>query len=140
MLIATLSFWESLSDMLQLMCGMITPTLMDIGSITGVRPIGETNNPSRPLNHNFKFLSWRVAFINYLFDQHDANSYKVSDEERMAFWLYVYPNLFFCLIYLQVALGFLPLVIQLHEGRDVSLSRLIMAKLYDLLGDVSHHL
>ena len=45
MLIAALYFWNISTNSLHLKCGMLTPTLLDVAAITGLKPIGETFHP-----------------------------------------------------------------------------------------------
>lgn len=46
MLLAALHFWNSSTNSLHLKCGMVTPTLLDVATITGLKPIEETFVPS----------------------------------------------------------------------------------------------
>src|ERR1044072_4859023 len=47
MLLAAIHFWESSTHTFQIPCGMITPTLFDIAAITGLRPTGQTYDPTK---------------------------------------------------------------------------------------------
>jgi len=42
MLIVALHFWNISTNSLHLKYGMLTPTLLDVATITGLKPIGET--------------------------------------------------------------------------------------------------
>ena len=42
----SMHFWEGLTNTLQLKCDMLTPTLFDVASITGLSPTGETFDPT----------------------------------------------------------------------------------------------
>jgi len=42
MLIVAFHFWNSSTSSLHLKCGMLTPTLLDVATITGLKPIGQT--------------------------------------------------------------------------------------------------
>lgn len=62
---------------------------------------------------------------------------KVSDEEHIAFitiWLSYYV---FCPGSLQIAKSYISLAIQIHEVRQVSLGKLLLASLYHCLGLVT---
>jgi len=45
MLIAAFYFWKTSTSSLHLKCGILTPTLLDVAAITGLKPIGQTFDP-----------------------------------------------------------------------------------------------
>jgi len=45
MLIVALHFWNTSTNSLRLKCGMLTPTLLDVAAITGLKPTGQTFDP-----------------------------------------------------------------------------------------------
>lgn len=111
---------------------MLTPTLFDVAAITGLSPLGHTFDPTLETRHAFDFD--RPGFQNYMEDHYNKESEEVSDEEHIAFltlWLSYY---MFCPGSLQIAKSYIPLAIQLHEGRRVSLGKLLLAFLYYTLG------
>lgn len=115
MLLSSLYFWEGSTNTFQLPSGMLTPTLFDVASITGLSPLGEIFNPTHSNETKFSFK--RPSLKLYIADHHVKYSDEVSDEEHIAFltlWLYYYV---FCPVSLQIAKSFTPLAIQLHEGR-----------------------
>lgn len=42
MIIAALHFWNASTSSLHFKCCMLTPTLLDVAAISGLRPIGQT--------------------------------------------------------------------------------------------------
>lgn len=46
MLLASLYFWEGSTNTFQLPCGILTPTLFDVATITGLSPLEETFDPT----------------------------------------------------------------------------------------------
>lgn len=111
---------------------MLTPTLLDVAYITGFSPLGETFDPTLLTENTFSFN--RASLQNYIEDHHDQDSAKVSDEECIAFltlWLSYYV---FCLGSLQIAKSYISLAIQIHEGRQISLGKLLLASSYHSLG------
>jgi len=45
MIIVALHFWNPSNNNLHLKCGMITPTLLDVASLTGLKPTGKSFDP-----------------------------------------------------------------------------------------------
>lgn len=45
MLLASIFLWEGSTNTFQFPCGMLTPTLFDVGGIIGLNPISETFTP-----------------------------------------------------------------------------------------------
>lgn len=132
MLLASMYFWEGSANTFQLPCGMLTPTLFDMASITGLSPLGETFDPTLSTKNTFSFNHANLQ--NYIEYHHDQYSAKVSDEEHIAFltlWLSYYV---FCPDSLQIAKSYISLTIQIDEGRQVSLGKLLLASVYHSLG------
>lgn len=132
LLLASLHFWEASTNTFHLPLGMLTPTLFDVAAITGLSPLGDTFDPTLELRHAFDFD--RPGFQNFMEDHFDKESDDVSDEEHIAFltlWLSYYV---FCPGSLQIAKSYVPLAIQLLEGRRVSMGKLLLASLYRALG------
>lgn len=138
MLLASIFFWEGSTNTFQFPCDMLTSTLFDVTTITGLNPLGE--NFTLTLETTNEFTIEQFSFKNFIIDNHDKKTTKVSDTEHIAFltlWLSYY---IFCSDSLQVAKKFVPLSIHLHEGRNISLSKLILANLYQSLGEASYKL
>lgn len=132
MLLSSLYFWESPTNTFHLPCGMLTPTLFDVAAITDLSPLGKTFDPSYPTKTKFSFK--RLSLKLYIIDHQVKDSDEVSNEEHIAFltlWLSYYV---FCPGSLQIAKSFIPLAIQLHEGRQISQGKLLLASLYHSLG------
>lgn len=139
MLINSICFGESSNNTFHLSCGMVTPTLFNIGVITGLRPARETFNPilMRQINHNFTFE--HTSFSNYIKYHHD-NTEEVSTYADIAFLTLLMSHFIFCSISLQVAKKCIPLATQLHEKKDVCLSKLVLGCLYESSRITSHDL
>lgn len=136
MLLALVFFWEGSTNTFQFPCGMLTLTLFDVAAITGLSPLSKKFTPTLETTNEFT-IKW-FSFKNFIIENHDKKNSKVSDHEHIAFltlWLSYY---IFYSSSLQVTKKFVPLAIQLHEGRKISLSKLILANLYQSLGKASY--
>lgn len=70
---------------------MLTPTLFDVTTITGLFPLGEAFDPTLSAENTFTF--GRASLLNYIEDHHNKDSVEVSDKEHIAFltpWLSYY--------------------------------------------------
>lgn len=131
MLLVALHFWNTSTNSLHLKCGMLTPTLLDVVAITGLKPIGEMFDPDN-CESDFNFDFKRSTFGNYIEDHHNLDD-EVSDEEHIAFltfWLSIYV---LCTRSIQVAKHYRTLAFQLHEGKQVCLSKLLLGCVYESL-------
>lgn len=138
MLLASIFFWEGSTNTFQFPCGMLTPNLFDVSAITGPNPLGETF--SRTIKVDPEFVFEHFSFKNFIIDHHDKQSEEVHDQEHITFstiWISYYV---FCLGSLHIAKKYVPLAIQLHAGRNISLAKLLLANLYQLLGNASYKL
>lgn len=111
---------------------MLTPTLFDVAAITDLSPLGETFDPTLLTENTFTFV-W-ASLRNYIVDHHNKDSVKVSDEEHIDFLTLCLSYYVFCPGSLQIAKSYIALVIQIHEGRKISLGKLLLASLYQALG------
>lgn len=129
MLTTTICFWESSTNTFHLPHGMITPTLFDIAVITALWPTGETFNLT--LKHDIKpnFTFDHTSFRNYIKDHHEKTE-EVSDYEHIAFLTLQLSHFIFCSISLQVAKKFILLATQIHDKKDIYLSKMILCCLY----------
>jgi len=131
MLLAALHFWNSSTNSLHLKCGMLTPTLLYIEAITGLKPTGEAFDPSvHESSVTFMFDKNRATGAHYITDHHKSN-----DTEHLAFLTYWLPMYVFCTRSKKVAKGYRVLAHLLHEGKKVCLSKLILGSLYECLND-----
>jgi hypothetical protein len=131
MLIAAMHFWEKSTNTFQFPCGMLTPTLLDLAALTGLRPNEETFNPMNT-SENIKFNPKELSFTKFIGENIETG--ETSDVEHVAFltlWLSYYV---FCSRSLQVAKMFIPMAIQIHEGKQFGLGKLILAVLYESIG------
>ena len=72
--------------------------------------------------------------------QHIGTTNEVNDQEHIAFLALWLSRCVFCCKSLQVARRFLTLANQLHVGRNIFLSELILVGLYECLGEASSSL
>ena len=88
---------------------MVTPTLFDMASITGLRPTWETFNPTFMTKTKPKFsftLPNYSNFIKYYYEDHHE---EVSDHEDIVFLTFLLSHFVFYSNSLQVAKKFIPL-------------------------------
>jgi hypothetical protein len=104
---------------------MLTPTLLDVAGLTGLKPTGQTFNPNKH-HSELSFDFTRPAYGNFILDHHDTSSAKVIDLEHIAFFNYWLFMFIFCSRSIQIPKKFITLAIQLHEGRDICLGKLIL--------------
>jgi hypothetical protein len=111
---------------------MLTPTLLDVVGITGLKPTGQTFDPD---NHHseFSFDFVRPAYGNFIIDHHDTSTAEVSDTEHIAFLTYWLSRFIFCSRSIQIPKRLTTLAIHLHEGKDIYLGKLIIGSLFENL-------
>ena len=132
MVLTFIFFWEGSTNTFHLPCGMITPMLFDIVAITGLSPLGETYYPTLPTNFKSDFS--RPSLTQHSKDHHVKNTKDFCDMEHIAFltsWLLYY---LLCPSTLQIAKDYTNLAIQIHEGRNISLGKLLLAFIYQSMG------
>jgi hypothetical protein len=132
LLIATMHFYEKSTNTFQFPCGMMTPTLLDVSALTGLRPLGETFDPANT-SENIDFDYDDLSFTKYI-AKHHKDKGEVSNIEHVAFLTLWLSHYVFCSRSLQIAKMFVPMAIQIHEGRPFSLGKLILAVLYESIG------
>lgn len=138
MLLASIFFWEGSTNTFLFPCVMLTPTLFNVASITLLNPLDETFTLTIETNH--EFIIERFSFKNFIIDHHYKKNDEVSNQEHIALltlWLSYYV---FCPGSLQISNKYVPLAIQLYEGQKDSLAKLLLAKLYQPLGNASYKL
>lgn len=72
MLIASIFFWEGLTNMFHLPCGMLTLTFFDVAAITILRPTGETFTHTVEIVNEFVFDQF--SFKNYITGHHNKTT------------------------------------------------------------------
>lgn len=87
-LIATLLLWEGSINTIQLRCSMVIPTLFDIAFIVGLRPIGETFDPSLITNTQPTFDFVCASYKHFFQDFHEIGCEEVFDHEHNSFLTY----------------------------------------------------
>ncbi|KAK2361529.1 Aminotransferase, plant mobile domain family protein [Trifolium repens] len=136
LLIAALHFYEKSTNTFQFKCGMLTPTLLDVAAITGLKPIGDHFDPTKTgdkVELNYK----ENTFSKYIAENMGKAGEEVSIEEHVAFLTLWLSHFVFCSKSLQVARMFIPMAQQINEGRLFSLGRLLLASLYEAMGNAS---
>jgi hypothetical protein len=134
MLIAAMHFYEKSTNTFQFKCGMMTPIFLDVAAITDHMPNGETFDPTKT-SKNIKLVYKENTFSKYIAENLGKEGEEVSDVEHVAFLTPWLSHFVFCSKSLQVAKMFIPMAIQIHEGRDFALGRLLLAVLYEVIGD-----
>jgi hypothetical protein len=133
MLIAAMHFFEKSTNTFQFKCGMLTPTLYDVAAITGLGPTGETFDPTKTSN-NIELVYKENTFLKFIVENMGKDA-EVSHEEHVAFLTLWLSHFVFYSKSLQVAKMFIPMAIQIHEGQNFALGRLILASLYESIGN-----
>ena len=111
---------------------MLTSTLLDVAGLTGLKPVGQIFDPDSHVSElSFNFA--RPAYGNFILDHHVPSNTKVSDIEHIAFLTYWLSMYIFCSRSIQIPKKITTLAIQLHEGRDIYLGKLILGSLYENL-------
>ncbi|XP_050897207.1 uncharacterized protein LOC127104031 [Lathyrus oleraceus] len=138
MLLVSLQFWESSTNSFHSKCGMITPTLLDIAAITGLKLTGEVFDCEAvaPIPLRFEVGDYRKPTYKKFIDHHATSAGPVTDEEHVAFLTLWLSRFVFCSRSMQVAKHFALLATQLHQERDIALGQLFLASLYESLSEV----
>ncbi|WJX53648.1 hypothetical protein P8452_39620 [Trifolium repens] len=129
MLVTALHFFESSTNTFHFECGMMTPTLFDVAAITGFSPLGETYDLTKT-GTSIEFAPKEKTFQKYIQENHAVGEEEVFDVEHVTFLTLWLSHYIFCSKSLQVAKHFIPMAIQLHEGRQFGLGRLILGCLF----------
>lgn len=135
MVIASLYFWDSTHNTFHFPCGILTTTLFNIVVIAGFRPTGEVFDPSDMNENTINFDTNRAAFTHYISDHHNTKNDEVSNEEHIALLALWLSRCILCSKSLQVAKRFLTHENQLHVGRNIYLSQLILGSVCKSLGE-----
>lgn len=135
MLVSSLYLWDITHNNFHFPCGMMTPTLFDIATIIGLKAIGETYDPNLMADDTIFFDTTKATFTTYITYYHDKSFIEVSDQEHIAFLALWLSRCIFCSKSLQVANKFLTMANQLHVGHNLHLSKMILASLYESLGE-----
>lgn len=102
-------------------------------TITSLRPAGDTFDPTlkNKIKPNFYFTC--ASFRNYIEGHHEDHE-KVSDYKHIAFLTLWLSHFVFCSSSLQMVKKFIAFPTQVHEGRNIYHSKLILAYRYESLG------
>jgi hypothetical protein len=127
-------FYEKSTNTFQFKCGMMTPTMLDVAAITCLGPNGENINPAKA-SKNIELTYKENTFSKYIAENMAREGEEVSNAEHLAFLTLWLSHFVFCSKSLQVANMFIHVAIQIHEGQDFTLGRLLLATLYEAIGD-----
>jgi hypothetical protein len=116
MIIAALHFFESSTNTFHFECGMMTPTLFDVAAITGLPPTGETYDPYHA-SKNIEVSMNDKTYAKYIAEHH-LDDKEVGDDEHVAFLVLWLSKYVFCTKSLQVAVKFVNMAVQIHEGQQ----------------------
>ncbi|XP_057428534.1 uncharacterized protein LOC130740088 isoform X3 [Lotus japonicus] len=130
MLASSFFFWERSTNTFHTPQGMITPTLLDVAAIAGLRPTGSSFTFDRPVKKEIKLDYNHLTYKSFILRNHDKTSANVSDSEHVAFLLFWLSAFFLCSKSLQVPQKFVLLAQLLHEGTDVCLGKVLLGELY----------
>jgi hypothetical protein len=89
LLIAAMHFYEKSTNTFQFKCGMMTPTLLDVAAITGLRPNGETFDLTQT-SKNIELIYKENTYSKFIAGNRGKDGEEVSDIEHVAFltlWL-----------------------------------------------------
>jgi hypothetical protein len=113
---------------------MMTPTLLDVAAITSFRPNGETFDPAKT-SKNIELVYKENTISKFIAENRGKDGEEVSDIEHVAFLTLWLSHYVFCSKSLQVAKMFIPMAIQIHEGKDFALGGLLLATLLEAIGN-----
>src|ERR1044072_4731137 len=95
---------------------MITPTLLDMAAITGLRPTGQVYNPTKFKNQKEIFSFKRTGLTSFIEEHMRIGD--VTNEEHITFLTYWLTFFVFFSSSLQVAVKFVTLAIKLHRSEE----------------------
>ena len=138
LLCAALHFWHPSTSSFHVRLGMISPTLMDLAAITGLRPDGDfpyfevvdKKNPS-DLVPDLEVMTYKA----FLERNMGLEGSPVSNKEHVAFLLFWFSKYVFCRKGLQVPNMYIPVAIALHKKQKFALGPCILAALYEGLDE-----
>lgn len=79
MLVSSLYFWDNTHYTFHLPCGIITPTLFNLASITGLKPTRHTYDLDIDYEDTIAFSTSRAAYSTHIAHYHDKDTITVSD-------------------------------------------------------------
>lgn len=135
LLVSSLYFWDNIHYTFHLPCGMVTPTIFNIVTITWINPTENTYDPDVEYDYSIAFSTSRAAYSTHISHYHDKETDTVFDVEHITFLPLWLSHCVFGSKSLQVANKYLTLENQLHSGHYVCLSKMILASLYESLSD-----
>ncbi|CAL8993666.1 unnamed protein product [Prunus brigantina] len=147
LIIAALSFWSSSTNCMRLRFGMMTPNLLDLAAIAGLRPHGDdfsaANLPEAKSGLDFHKSnktsgSWVKTYLGHGGDPTDPPSIKgVSYTEHVAFLVMWLCKFLACPKSGGITKEFQALVEVLADGHQVAMGPIFLAYLYRGLREVT---
>ena len=134
-ILSALHFWDPASSTFHTPYGMLSITLFEVTVITGLKPTGQVISPSISPQSSVDLDFSNPSYINFI-QNNMGSGPEISEQEHTAFLLLWLSYSVFYSKSLSVGKSMLPLARLLHEGIDVSLSKLLLASLYESLGDL----
>ncbi|KHN35887.1 uncharacterized protein LOC114367667 [Glycine soja] len=139
LLMASFIVWNRSTHAFDLPCGPASPTLLDIAAITGLRPIGERYAMGlikdeinvETVGVNFRYSTYRRYIKEH---QGEAGTY-VTEKEHISFLLYWLSSHVLCTPALKVTKNVFNLAQALHLGKDICLSKFLLASLYKAMDE-----
>ena len=105
MLLAATQFWEGSTNTFHTKCGMITPTLLDIAAITGLKPTARVFNhrDANPISLKFDIGDSGKPTYNNFIDYHAKTLGLVTPGEHVVFLALWLSCFVFCSMSMQIA-------------------------------------
>lgn len=85
MIVASMYFWDSSHNTFIFPCGMLTPTLFDIGSIAELRQTREAFDPNEMNENSINFKASKATFTHYISDHYETSIEDLFYKEHIAF-------------------------------------------------------
>jgi len=147
LIVAALCFWSTSYNCMRLRFGMMTPTLLDLAAIAGLRPHGDdfsaANLPDTRANLDFHkssktFGSWAKTYLGYDGESTDGPSINgVSYTEHVAFLVMWLCKFLACPKSGGITREFQALAEVLADGHQVAMGPIFLAYLYRGLREVT---
>nr|KYP69744.1 hypothetical protein KK1_008945 [Cajanus cajan] len=143
-LLSAMFFWNRETRAFEFPCGFVCPTLLDVATITGLKPIGDRFHPEafeETISMKETSIVWdKKTYSAFITAHHGREGTPITNSEHIAFLLYWLSACVFCIASLQVPKYYFVLAQALHLKKKVCLSKLLLASLYVCLDEASINL
>lgn len=109
---------------------MVSPTLLNVAIVTGLRPTESTFRFDMKPKANIELTFKTMTYSNFILRHDDRTTTNGFNEEHVAFFLLWLSAFFLCSKSLQVSQKFLIVALLLHEGSDGCLSKILLGEFY----------